>query len=72
VGQLGAPPLPAIAVRPPWAVVVLLGVTLPVLGLSLLVVVAIDRLLPRVSPSVARWLGFAPGDQRPSAASATA
>jgi uncharacterized iron-regulated membrane protein len=71
-GQLGAPPLPAIAVRPPWAVVVLLGVTLPVLGLSLLVVVAIDRLLPRVSPSAARWLGFAPGDHRPSAASATA
>jgi hypothetical protein len=45
---------------------------LPVLGLSLLVVVAIDRLLPRVSPSAARWLGFAPGDHRPSAASATA
>lgn len=73
-GELGAPPPPASAARPRlWvsAAVLLLGITLPVLGASLLLVLAIDWLLPRVAPSTARWLGITAGHARVAQAGPT-
>jgi uncharacterized iron-regulated membrane protein len=59
-GQLGAPPLPRDARKP--AVVtfamLMLAAVLPLLAASLLLLWMFDRLLPRVSPAAAAWLGI--------------
>lgn len=61
-GSLGAPPLPSQR-RVPAVVItatVLLALLLPLLALSLALLWLTDRLLPRVSPRTAAWLGLAP------------
>jgi len=62
-GKLGAPPLPRDPRKP--AVVILamlmLAAVLPLLAGSLLVLWLFDRLLPRVSPAAAAWLGISSG-----------
>jgi uncharacterized iron-regulated membrane protein len=63
-GALGAPPALA---QPPRlatfvvALVVALGVFLPTLGISLIVVLLAERLIRRFAPRVSHWLGLAPG-----------
>jgi uncharacterized iron-regulated membrane protein len=59
-GELGAPPLPPqrrIALVIALATLVL-ALLLPLLAASLLLLWLIDRLLPRVSPRAAAWLGL--------------
>jgi uncharacterized iron-regulated membrane protein len=60
-GQLGVPVPPVAGRRPVWLTVVMLGlaVLLPLLAASLVLLWLVDRLLPRVSPTAARWLGIA-------------
>lgn len=61
-GLLGAPPLPA-GRRVPAVVItasVLLALLLPLLALSLAPLWLTDRLLPRLSPRAAAWLGLVP------------
>ncbi|MBM3578962.1 MAG: PepSY domain-containing protein [Alphaproteobacteria bacterium] len=63
-GALGAPP--ALAEKPSLApalvlLIVLLGVFLPTLGASLIVVLCFEAATRRFMPGVARWLGLAPG-----------
>ena len=62
-GALGAPPLPGGRRRPPAVVIatLLLALVLPLLAASLLLLWLIDRLLPRVSPAAAAWLGLVTG-----------
>jgi len=43
------------------ALVVALGVFLPTLGISLIVVLLAERLIRRFAPRVSHWLGLAPG-----------
>jgi uncharacterized iron-regulated membrane protein len=62
-GALGAPP--ALTQRPRLAIYVLalivaLGVFLPTLGVSLIVVLICEALLSRVWPGASRWLGLSP------------
>jgi len=60
VGVLGAP-IPMAKPRWPWlfvATVILLAVYLPEMGVSLIVVVLLERLLLRRIPSVSSWLGL--------------
>ncbi|WP_442755628.1 PepSY-associated TM helix domain-containing protein [Methylocystis sp. JAN1] len=62
-GALGAPP--ALAEKPSLApalvlLIVLLGVFLPTLGASLIVVLCFEAAARRFMPGVARWLGLAP------------
>jgi uncharacterized iron-regulated membrane protein len=66
-GELGAPPLPADARKPAVVAVaiLLLAALLPLLAASLLLLWLIDRLLPRLSPGAAAWLGIRrPGPAR--------
>ena len=59
-GVLGAPALQGIS-RKPAAVALatlLLALLLPMLALSLLPLMLFDRLLPRISPAAAGWLGL--------------
>jgi len=59
-GVLGAP-VPAAEPRFSWAlavIVVALGLLLPEFGVSLLVVLAVERLVLRRVPPVGRWLGL--------------
>jgi uncharacterized iron-regulated membrane protein len=60
-GVLGAPPLPAERRRLVGVAIatVLLALALPLLAASLVLLWLIDRLLPRVSPGAAAWLGLA-------------
>lgn len=60
VDRLGAPPLPADRRRPVYisVVIVLLAALLPLLAASLLLLWLFDRLLPRISPAAATWLGL--------------
>lgn len=59
-GRLGAPP--ALAARPAGAglvaAVLLMAVLLPLFGLSLLLVLLVERLLLRRAPGPRRWLGL--------------
>ena len=59
-GELGAPPLPADARKPAFVAVAMLvlAALLPLLAASLLLLWMIDRVLPRVSPGAAAWLGI--------------
>ena len=69
-GALGAPPALAQAPRlAPFVVglVVFLGLFLPTLGLSLVLVLLTERLLRRFAPAAAAWLGFAPPAARTAA-----
>jgi len=62
-GALGAPPALTRAPRLAAFVIVLivvLGAFLPTLGLSLVLVLLVERLLRRFSPGAARWLGLLP------------
>lgn len=58
--SLGAPVLPADRRRPLFVAVATLGlaVLLPLLAASLLMLWLIDRVLPRISPKAATWLGL--------------
>src|SRR5690606_13863827 len=58
--RLGAPPLPAAGRKPALLIVavILLVALLPLLAVSLLVLWLVDRLLPRISPAAAQWLGL--------------
>ncbi len=60
-GQLGAPPLQGRVPHsgPIVVLVVALGMVMPLFGISLAAVVAIDFLLVRRSIGVRRWLGLA-------------
>jgi uncharacterized iron-regulated membrane protein len=62
-GVLGAPPLPADRRKPLFVAfaTLLLAVYLPLLAASLLLLWLLDRLLPRVSPATAAWLGISSG-----------
>jgi uncharacterized iron-regulated membrane protein len=67
VGALGAPTLPSQR-RIPWvitAATLLLALLLPLLAASLLLLWLVDRVLPRVSPRAANWLGIAPVSREP-------
>jgi uncharacterized iron-regulated membrane protein len=59
-GELGAPALPAERHKPVVVVVAMLALAalLPLLAASLVVLWLIDMLVPRVSPSIAAWLGL--------------
>jgi uncharacterized iron-regulated membrane protein len=59
-GALGAPPLHAQRQIPLFIqlAIVVLALLLPLLAASLLVLWLVDRLLPRVSPRAAAWLGI--------------
>lgn len=59
-GELGAPPLPADARKPAFVAVAMLvlAALLPLLAASLVLLWLIDRVLPRVSPPAAAWLGM--------------
>ena len=65
-GALGAPPALA---QPPRlatfvvALVVALGIFLPTLGVSLIVVVLAERLIRRFAPGASHWLGLAPRER---------
>jgi uncharacterized iron-regulated membrane protein len=65
-GALGAPPALA---QPPRlatfvvALVVALGVFLPTLGVSLIVVLLAERLIRRFAPGASHWLGLAPRER---------
>ena len=62
-GALGAPPALSSGPRlAPFVVglVVALGVFLPTLGLSLLVVLATEQIIRRFLPSASGWLGLRP------------
>ena len=65
-GVLGAPALPAERRKPLFVVIatLLLALFLPLLAASLLLLWLFDRLLPRVSPAAAAWLGITPGSSR--------
>ena len=60
-GALGAPPALA---QPPrlapfvLALIVLLGLLLPTLGLSLIAVLLTEQVLRRLAPGASRWLGL--------------
>lgn len=61
VGVLGAPkeivPRRPVA-RAIVALIVLMGILLPTLGLSLLLVLLVEAIIRRVCPDIARWLGL--------------
>jgi uncharacterized iron-regulated membrane protein len=59
-GVLGAPPLPQQRRKPLFVTgaVLLLALFLPLLAASLLLLWLIDRVLPRVNPAAAAWLGI--------------
>jgi len=59
-GALGAPPLPSQRRIPALVTIVALALAavLPLLAASLLLLWLIDRLLPRISPRAAGWLGI--------------
>jgi uncharacterized iron-regulated membrane protein len=59
-GELGAPALPAEGHKPVVVVVAILALAavLPLLAASLVALWLIDLLLPRLSPSIAAWLGL--------------
>jgi uncharacterized iron-regulated membrane protein len=59
-GRLGAPPLPREQGRPAFVAVAMLAlaVVLPLLAASLVLLWLLDRMLPRVSPAAAAWLGI--------------
>jgi uncharacterized iron-regulated membrane protein len=63
-GELGAPALPRERRKPVFVglAMLLLALYLPLLAASLLLLWLFDRLLPRVSPAAARWLGIIAGD----------
>jgi uncharacterized iron-regulated membrane protein len=65
-GVLGAPPLPQERGKPMFVatVMLLLALFLPLLAASLVLLWLFDRLLPRVSPAAAAWLGIAPAGNR--------
>ncbi|WP_156678574.1 PepSY-associated TM helix domain-containing protein [Sphingomonas profundi] len=68
--RLGAPPATARAPAAAGFVLLLaaLGVLLPLLGLSMLAVLALERLALRRMPAARRWLGLRPPAARASAA----
>jgi uncharacterized iron-regulated membrane protein len=69
-GALGAPPALAQAPRlAPFVVglIVFLGLFLPTLGLSLVLILLTERLLRRFAPAAATWLGLAPPSARAAA-----
>jgi uncharacterized iron-regulated membrane protein len=69
-GVLGAPS-PAASPRFAaglLAIVVLLGVLLPLLGASLVLVLCLERLVLSRIPPIRRWLGLKPQNRRPSPA----
>ncbi len=59
-GELGAPAMPREGNKPMVVTVAVLAlaVLLPLLAASLLVLWLVDRLLPRLSPAAATWLGM--------------
>jgi uncharacterized iron-regulated membrane protein len=59
-GVLGAPPLPQHSRKPLFVAgaMLLLALLLPLLAASLLLLWLLDRLLPRLSPAAASWLGI--------------
>lgn len=59
-GQLGAPDLPQDRRKPAFVAIatLLLALYLPLLAVSLLLLWLFDKLLPRVSPAAATWLGI--------------
>jgi len=61
-GELGAPALPRDARKPAVIAVatLTLAVLLPLLAGSLVLLWLFDRLLPRISPAAAAWLGLRP------------
>jgi uncharacterized iron-regulated membrane protein len=65
-GVLGAPPLPQERGKPLFVTIatLLLALLLPLLAASLLLLWLFDRLLPRISPAAAAWLGIIPGNTR--------
>jgi uncharacterized iron-regulated membrane protein len=67
-GVLGAPPAPADARHPAVfvALLMLLGVLLPLLGVSMLLVLAVERLLLRRLPAAGRFLGLRNQAARPA------
>jgi uncharacterized iron-regulated membrane protein len=64
-GVLGAPALPRERRRPMFVTIaiLLLALYLPLLAASLLLLWLFDRLLPRLSPAAARWLGIIPAEK---------
>jgi len=65
-GELGAPALPR-DTRKPAAIAVFtlaLAVVLPLLAASMVLLWIFERLLPRISPAAAAWLGLYPGPLR--------
>jgi uncharacterized iron-regulated membrane protein len=62
-GTLGVLPLPTDRHLPPFIVIatLVLALLLPLLAASLALLWLIDRLLPRISPAAAAWLGIGPG-----------
>jgi uncharacterized iron-regulated membrane protein len=66
-GSLGAPPALARAPRlAPFVigVILIMGVFLPVLGTSLVIVLAIELVFRRFAPNSGRWLGLTPINSR--------
>lgn len=61
-GELGAPAMPREARKPMVVAMVVLALAalLPLLAASLLSLWLVDRILPRLSPAAATWLGIAP------------
>lgn len=59
-GELGVPTPPVTGARPVFVTVVMLvlALLLPLLAVSLVVLWLLDKLLPRLSPAAARWLGI--------------
>lgn len=59
-GQLGAPPLPGVGRRPAIVAVAMLvlAAVLPLLAASLVLLWLFDRIVPRISPAAANWLGL--------------
>jgi uncharacterized iron-regulated membrane protein len=69
-GALGAPPALTDAPRlAPFVIglVVFLGLFLPTLGVSLVIVLVTEQLLRRIAPGAATWLGLLPASGRPAA-----
>ena len=68
IGQLGAPALPSDPRKSAGMAVVILAlaVVLPLLAASLLLLWLFDRLLPRLSPAAAVWLGIQRAHRAPA------
>jgi uncharacterized iron-regulated membrane protein len=65
-GVLGAPALPQDQRKPLFVAIamILLALFLPLLAASLVLLWLFDRLLPRITPAAAVWLGITPGSNR--------